>query len=113
MVDVDQKKIQQVFDNVLNNAVQHCLTDAQICIDLSLEADTIVCIRIIDNGTGINSDYFNHMFEPFFTTRKGGTGLGLGIVKRIIENHHGSILLKNNAPVPGATVEIKLPTRKN
>jgi signal transduction histidine kinase len=58
----------------------------------------VVYIRVVDHGTGIKPEYFEHIYEPFFTTRKGGTGLGLGIVKRIVESHGGSIEIRNNIP---------------
>jgi signal transduction histidine kinase len=49
------------------------------------------------------------MFEPFFTTRAGGTGLGLTLVKSVVEAHGGRVRAWNNQPPPGATFEVRLP----
>jgi len=49
------------------------------------------------------------MFEPFFTTRAGGTGLGLTLVKSVVEAHGGRVRAWNNEPPPGATFEVRLP----
>ena len=76
-------------------------------------ADEAVTIRISDNGVGLPPDRAR-LFEPYVTTREKGTGLGLPIVKKIIEEHGGSLALLD-APVfdgcdhPGATAEIRLP----
>ena len=71
--------------------------------------DSFVAVRVIDKGKGIPPELVDRVFEPFFTTRKGGTGLGMSIVKHIVEMHQGLILLSNNAPPPGLTVEVRLP----
>jgi signal transduction histidine kinase len=68
-----------------------------------------VILRVTDQGSGIPSDVLPEVFKPFFTTRARGSGLGLSIVKNIIETHGGTINLINNAPPPGLTVEVMLP----
>ena len=67
-----------------------------------------VVINFIDNGKGIKKDILKKIWTPFFTSKDSGTGLGLGIVKNIIEAHSGTITICNAKPT-GANVEIKLP----
>lgn len=104
----DRAKVEQVIINLLENACAHSQINSEIVIQIARKENN-VNLQIIDKGTGFKPEHFNHLFEPFFTTRKGGTGLGLGIVKRIIESHGGEIEIRNNEPPPGALVEISLP----
>jgi hypothetical protein len=71
-------------------------------------------LRVIvrDNGPGIPPEARGHIFQPFFTTKTKGTGLGMSIAQRIIEAHGGTIALVD-ADSPGAAVEILLPDRRN
>jgi two-component system nitrogen regulation sensor histidine kinase NtrY len=73
-----------------------------------------VCISIVDNGIGLPKNV-KRLFEPYVTNRKEGTGLGLSIVKKIIEDHEGSLVLRsakklNGLDHSGAEVKIILPT---
>jgi signal transduction histidine kinase/ligand-binding sensor protein len=109
-VKIDRTKIEQVIINLLENACAHCPSDSEVVINIEPEGESLVLFRIIDKGSGIKPEHFEHLFEPFFTTRKGGTGLGLGIVKRIVESHGGIVEIWNNNPPPGVTVEFRLPS---
>ncbi|MFW6244320.1 MAG: ATP-binding protein [Fibrobacterota bacterium] len=109
IISADRVKMQQVFINLLENACEHSPQNSEITINVEENQDSSsVWIKISDLGDGIKAEFLDHLFEPFFTTRKGGTGLGLGIVKRIIESHGGRIRLYNNTPPPGCTAEICL-----
>lgn len=104
-------KLQQVFMNVFENAIQH--SEQVICIDVILsDKYDDCCIQIIDYGRGIKPEHIPHIFEPFFTTRRKGTGLGLCIVKHIIEEHGGSVSIQNNHSHSGCVVEIRIPSIK-
>ncbi len=74
-----------------------------------------VVLRVRDEGDGVAPEVVERMFNPFFTTRAAGTGLGLPIVHRIVDAHGGRVLVMNNADgdpgSPGATVELRLPLR--
>jgi len=65
-------------------------------------------IDVVDQGCGIPTELIHRVFEPFFTTKAQGTGLGLAVVKRIIEEHHGELSLEST-PGRGTTFSIRLP----
>jgi signal transduction histidine kinase len=71
-----------------------------------------VIIMFEDEGEGIPTENMEKIWDPFFTTKDMGTGLGLGIVKNIIESHGGKIEIKNNSPLRGSQVKIELPVNK-
>jgi signal transduction histidine kinase len=100
----DPAKIEQVIVNLASNAVQAILERRKECGDnkpLPNEEITVsarhiqneLCIDVIDNGIGISPDVESMIFDPFFTTRAPGegTGLGLSVCHRIIEEHQGSV----------------------
>ena len=100
----DSRKIEGVMSNLLNNAVQ--ALDGQGEIDVTVSSDSeFVTIKIRDSGPGIPDEYLDKIFEPMFTTKKTGTGLGLVICKSIIEQHGGSISVSNKP----TTFTVKLP----
>jgi signal transduction histidine kinase len=105
---VDAGRIEQVIVNLLDNAAQHSPKGGAIAVSLA-RADGFVRLRVTDQGAGIPAGALPHVFEPFFTTREGGTGLGLSVVKGIVDGHGGAISVWNNEPGPGASVEVRLP----
>jgi signal transduction histidine kinase len=103
----DRDKLRRVILNVVDNAVQAVkarkmnedLNPAveyrpKIVLQLS-KRDTCVVIRVSDNGIGMNQETLAHAFEPLFTTRARGTGIGLANVKKIVEEHGGSVHLES------------------
>jgi PAS domain S-box-containing protein len=100
----DEIKIRQVFVNLINNAYEAKKEDNSCEIEIRLrKTKNAVILNFIDNGSGVNDDI--NIFEPYVTTKKTGTGLGLAVVKKIIDEHDGSITIKNNK-ISGANVEI-------
>lgn len=101
----DEIKIRQVFVNLINNAYEAKKDDSSCEIDIRLrKTKSSMIVNFIDNGSGINDDI--DIFQPYVTTKKTGTGLGLAVVKKIIDEHDGSISIKNNK-LSGANVEIQ------
>ena len=101
----DEIKIRQVFVNLINNAYEAKKDDSTCEIEIRLRTTkSSMIINFIDNGSGINDDI--DIFQPYVTTKKTGTGLGLAVVKKIIDEHDGSINIKNNK-LSGANVEIQ------
>lgn len=109
----DGPKLQQVFFNLLENAGHHTPGGSSISIQLTHNGhdrpEDMAVVQVIDRGTGIAEDKLSHVFEPFYTDRKGGTGLGLALVKHFIENMNGTVSIWNNSPPPGCTVEVRIP----
>ncbi|HVM45310.1 MAG TPA: ATP-binding protein [Candidatus Thermoplasmatota archaeon] len=106
----DAGKLQQVVINLLENAVEASRAPAEpVGLDIGHdEARGVVVLRVQDRGVGIPPEVQARMFEPLFTTRRNGTGLGLSIVRRIVEEHRGSIACESVVGV-GTTFTIELP----
>ena len=100
-------RLAQVFQNLIDNAVQHSAAGACVRIEAALEGGFIE-VRVLDRGAGFREDDLRHVFEPFFTRRPGGTGLGLSLVQRIVEQHGGSVVASNRAG-GGAQMAVRLP----
>ena len=105
----EQAKVQQVILNLLDNAAEHCPPGSETVVVISADRRGIVRVRVTDQGSGVPPEALERVFESFFTTRKGGTGLGTSIVRHIVENHGGLVTMANNDPPPGCTVEFSLP----
>jgi signal transduction histidine kinase len=106
----DSNMLYQAFLNILINAMQAMPDGGKIYIEISFINNTVT-ILFEDEGEGIPEDLMEKIWDPFFTTKAKGTGLGLGIVKNIIEVHGGSIQISNR-PVCGAHVTIKIPVKQ-
>ncbi|WP_281185340.1 CHASE domain-containing protein [Trichlorobacter lovleyi] len=109
---VDGIKLQQALFNLLENASQHSPARSAITVALTtVPSREMACIRISDAGNGIPLGQLDKVFEPFYSNRKGGTGLGLALVKHFIENMGGTVRLWNNDPPPGCSAEVCVPLR--
>jgi PAS domain S-box-containing protein len=112
----DANKLRQVFTNLIVNAAQATADLEKIAptlvidarLRLPVEEPPSIQIEICDNGCGIPPEHLDKVFEPFFTTRAQGTGLGLPIAKRIIDQHQGSISLHPERP-RGTRATVVLP----
>jgi signal transduction histidine kinase len=102
----------QAFLNIFMNAIQAMPKGGKILVSIE-SADSIVNICIEDEGPGVPEDLLERIWDPFFTTKEKGTGLGLGIVKNIIESHNGSIRVENLKEGLGVRVIIELPMSAN
>ena len=103
----DDLKLRQAIINLLKNAAES--SPAGNSIELHITADDqYLHISVKDYGCGISEEQMTHLFEPFHTTKSYGTGLGLPIVKKIIESHKGTISIDSGKEA-GTTFHIKLP----
>jgi len=106
---VDRKRIVQVFQNLLENALHQSSPGGCVTVQLERGDDgSLARVAVRDRGPGFSACDLPHVFEPFFTRRKGGTGLGLSIVQRIVEQHGGLVEARNH-PAGGAEVAVLLP----
>jgi two-component system, NtrC family, sensor kinase len=109
-------ELNQVWTNLIHNAVQALGGKGEIVIETATEnprpdqSDGVVSVRVIDNGPGIPADVLPRIFEPFFTTKvKGeGTGLGLGIVRKIVDKHGGRVDVQSTAGRTCFTVSLPI-----
>ena len=104
---VDRAQLKQAFYNLIRNALQ--AMRASGILRIRTEAtDTHLLISFIDTGHGISAEQMGRIFEPYYTTKPDGTGLGLMIVQRIIRDHGGTIDVESDVG-RGTTVRIRLP----
>ncbi len=102
----DEGQLQQVFVNLIENAVQATAPGGRIDV-VATSDDAAVEIAIEDNGPGVDADTRRRLFEPLVTTKTKGVGLGLALVKRIVERHGGLVRYEPNQPV-GARFIVRL-----
>jgi PAS domain S-box-containing protein len=107
---VDGQKLRQVFTNVMKNALEAIdprRGAGRVTVDLFVEGERAV-VEVTDDGVGITAEDRDKIFLPFFTTKPAGTGLGMSIVKKIVDLHAGDIAIES-APGRGTRVRISLP----
>ena len=107
----DKNMLRQVFANVVKNSVEAMEGKGEVFIrsDLVRKGNSLYCrIQIQDTGCGIRGEFTDQVFNPYFSTKKNGTGLGLPIVERIVFDHKGQIWFESMAG-KGTTFFIDLP----
>jgi len=109
-ITADSDMLYQAFLNILINAMQAMPEGGKIHVAIQ-STDNTVKIFFEDDGEGIPQDLMEKIWDPFFTTKAKGTGLGLGIVKNIIESHSGNVQISTR-PGAGARVKIELPVKQ-
>ena len=108
---VDASRLEQVFRNIFENSLAACADPVRI--DIVWKLTTLGSrpawqLSIADNGPGLSPEQRQKIFEPFFTTKPTGTGLGMAISKRIIDEHDGQIVVSDTRP-EGTEIVITLP----
>ncbi|WP_423600280.1 hybrid sensor histidine kinase/response regulator [Roseateles sp. MS654] len=110
----DRARLRQVVVNLLSNAAKYTPTNGEICVSARAEGDALV-IEVQDNGAGIDAEMLPRVFELFeqgsttLDRSKGGLGIGLAIVKQLVEMHHGQVAVHSAGPGLGATFRVTLP----
>jgi signal transduction histidine kinase len=105
----DREELRQALTNLINNAVQSMPEGGELEIHTGRGADGCVDIRVTDSGCGIPRENMSRIFQPFFTTKSEGTGLGMAIVKRVVDRHKGKIQVQSS-PGKGTTITLSLPS---
>lgn len=123
LINADEDQLKQVFYNLIQNAVEassskgriqlmtHVSTGYSIKTESSSASGQSIVVEIIDSGTGINAATMKNLFTPLFTTKNKGSGLGLPISLKIVENHGGKIKITSEEGL-GTTVQVFLPVRQ-
>jgi signal transduction histidine kinase len=111
-VHIDARFIQQAILNLVLNGLQAIAKDGTVTVRALVEESAVtgrrlVRIDVIDDGLGIPADVRASIFEPFFTTKASGTGLGLAVVKRIVDSHGGTLAVESGER--GTTFTLRLP----
>jgi PAS domain S-box-containing protein len=112
-VEVDPVQIQQVILNLAKNAIEamtNSAGDRVLEISTQRPGDDEILVQVKDSGPGIAQEFVASIFEPFFSTKKNGTGIGLAICRSIVEAHSGRISARNN-PGRGVTFQFTIRTR--
>jgi len=106
-VKVDTEQWSRIVHNLVKNALQSIPqgTDPEVVVSVSKDAEGRALVRVRDNGAGIPEDMKERIFEPNFTTKSSGMGLGLALVKNLIENFGGTIDFES---LPGGGTEFKM-----
>ena len=107
ILNIDAEQMTQVLLNLILNAIQILPEKGHICLTISSMLEHIQ-ISVADDGPGVPIDKRNHVFDPFFSQRTGGIGLGLAIVRQIIYAHFGEIFVQESSK-HGAEFIIRLP----
>jgi signal transduction histidine kinase len=105
---IDPFRLDQVFRNIFENALAACKDPVRVtvrCRETVLDGHSAVCVGVQDNGPGLNVEQQKRIFDPFYTTKTKGTGLGMAIAKRIIEAHGGRLVV---GPAVGGGAELLL-----
>jgi len=109
LITVDREQIKQVILNLLLNAVQAMPKGGLLTLGGHVwESDGWIRLSVQDSGIGIPAEDLNKLFDPFFSTKEGGVGLGLSIAHRIVDQHHGKIEVES-APGKGTLFTVCLP----
>ncbi|MBE0585688.1 MAG: PAS domain-containing protein [Desulfofustis sp.] len=109
-VEADQDLLLQVLMNLLKNSVNATPAGGQVTLSAAAD-DRQVRISVTDTGSGIRAEDQERMFDPFFSTKKNGIGLGLAVSHQIVEQHHGTIEVQT-VPGQGTVVTIVLPKKR-
>ncbi|MEJ2085024.1 MAG: ATP-binding protein, partial [Acidobacteriota bacterium] len=106
-VEFDAKLLGRAIRNIIENAIRVTRSGGRIDVEVQAEADRVE-ILIADSGPGVGAEVLPRIFDPYFSTHASGTGLGLPIARRIVEEHGGTISARNR-PGSGLEVSICLP----
>lgn len=113
-IDIDSERIGEVLANLLTNALRHTPPQGTVAVAVARQPD-LVEITVADNGEGIAAEHLERIFERFYRVdpararASGGTGIGLAIVRAIVEAHGGTVEASSEGPGRGATFTVRLP----
>jgi signal transduction histidine kinase len=107
LLQLDRDQMKQAFYNVIKNSLEAMKRHGTLRIRTDVD-DTHIMVSFVDTGSGMSAGNLSRVFEPYFTTKPSGTGLGLLIVRRIVREHGGELSIESNEG-EGVTLTIRLP----
>lgn len=110
-VFVDKGQVEQIFLNIITNAIEAMETGGRLIIHtkaVTVDDAAFIQVAFIDNGSGIDEEILEKVFDPFFTTKMKGTGLGLVVVAKLVEENNGKIEIESIANT-GTEIKVSLP----
>ncbi len=106
----DEQMLRRAFMNLIVNACQAMPNGGEVTVTTEAEADAYVKVTISDSGVGIPREDVERIFKMYYTTKPEGTGIGLALVRRVVDLHHGSIEIRSTVG-QGTSVIVRLPTK--
>lgn len=103
----DASQLKQAFYNIIKNAAQAMSSGGELVISGEFDDESVI-LRFADSGKGVNARELSMMFEPFASFKKGGNGLGMMIIERVVREH-GAVMALDSAPEEGLTLTIRFP----
>ncbi len=111
-IEINRKYFRQVLLNLLHNARQVLSQGGNVCINVTrMTVDCLISIQ--DNGPGVSSDQYDKIFEPFYSTREDGVGMGLAVVKSLVESAGGSVECRRSWKLGGMEFLLSFPLKKD
>ncbi|KAA0549184.1 PAS domain-containing protein [Bacillus sp. BGMRC 2118] len=108
IIECSDNLLKQLFINVIKNAIEASTPNGEVNVAIKRQSPEEICVSIIDNGVGFSEDFLTRIGEPFYSSKEKGTGLGLTVSMKIVEQHGGSMKFHSEKEL-GTTVEIILP----
>jgi signal transduction histidine kinase len=105
-ISVDPDQLEQLIINLVKNAVDAAGAEGEVGVRWSLEQG-LLRLEVMDSGPGLSGT--DNLFVPFFTTKPGGTGIGLVLCRQIAEAHDGTLSLENRSDAAGCVARLELP----
>lgn len=110
MIECEENLLKQLFINIIKNAIEASSEKGNVRVEIDKESEETVLVKVEDEGSGISEDFLTRLGEPFYSSKEKGTGLGLTVSHKIVEQHGGSIYF-NSVEGVGTKVEIQLPVK--
>lgn len=95
LIEGNENRLKQTVMNVIKNAIESMYKGGTILVEMCVTSSSLLELSITDEGPGMTSDTIENLFQPFYTTKTTGTGLGLPFVKKVIEEHDGEIVIES------------------
>ena len=111
-LECDAEQFKQRILNLTLNAIQAMSSGGAVRIEASAEQSNML-LQVRDQGSGIAPELVDKVFDPFFSTKENGTGLGLAVCHQIVAQHRGTITIESRGPDAGTVVSVRIPLRRN